>query len=751
MSLTALVLLLDGLTLVFALGLLLLALWQDSHSNANRYLAIFLLMVGLWAAGSLLARAAAYTNADADAIRLGLRLMDLAYAGAGLALYIYAVIITSVRGRLFRLASTVGLVGVTGYQFFLLFVVEISRPFDISAAGALQFTYSAPQTGLFLALHAATAFVTWRNRAKIRARGIVYGILLYCIGHSLALVSPGLRGSGIAEDTSAAAVLVMAYTVVRQQIMLPLLGRARQLEAVRDVGLAISSRLRLNETLAAIAAQAAELLGADGAAIYLKRDDTLTLAAVFNMPEQFVGTTMRVGQGIVGTVASDKRARRLEHYGREWAGEPDLPLARETFGAVLCAPLVFGGEVVGVLLVVQGRQGRLFDQEDLRLLELLGPQAAVAITNSRLFEAERELLTDLATAKSQLEAVLTSTENPVIALDRRYRIIFANPAAKTLLQANVDPVGWKLTDFVPRQYLPASARAVLRDLKQKRVHTYEIDVQGHVYLCHVAGLGRPRPKGWVVVLNDITELKELDKLKSQMLQMTSHDLKNPLQAAMSYMELLQEDGEAVFTAEMREYISAIWLQLSRMYRLINGILDLERAGAGRRVSEECDMANLLGRVAVDMAPSARERQITLDLHIGDTLPSVWGDAQQLTQAFANIVDNAIKFTQPGGRVDIEALSYEGLVYVIVRDTGVGIAPEDLPHVFERFYRGKQRLPGEIGGSGLGLALVKVVVERHGGEVYLDSIPGQGTTVTVILPAGMRTVTPQLTELQRSSP
>jgi hypothetical protein len=104
---------------------------------------------------------------------------------------------------------------------------------------------------------------------------------------------------------------------------------------------------------------------------------------------------------------------------------------------------------------------------------------------------------------------------------------------------------------------------------------------------------------------------------------------------------------------------------------------------------------------------------------------------------------------PARRMDIP-LSYESLVYVIVRDTGIGIAPEDLPHVFERFYRGKQRLPGEVGGSGLGLALVKVVVESHGGEVYLDSTPGQGTTVTVVLPAGMRAATSHPMEMQRSS-
>jgi len=139
--------------------------------------------------------------------------------------------------------------------------------------------------------------------------------------------------------------------------------------------------------------------------------------------------TISLGQGVVGTVAAERRARRVDNYRRDWKGADDLPLARETFGAVVSVPLMFANEVAGVLLAVHGRQGRLFNRDDLHLLQLLGPQAAVAITNSRLFEAERKLSGDLAAAKGQLEAVLTSTENPVVAVDRQLRIIFANPAA----------------------------------------------------------------------------------------------------------------------------------------------------------------------------------------------------------------------------------------------------------------------------------------------------------------------------------
>jgi signal transduction histidine kinase len=739
MNPTTITLLLNGLTLAFALGLLILVLWQDSRSAANRYFALFVVMVVIWSAGSLLGRSAAYAGGEHTVIRLGLRLLDFGYVGASLALYIYVVIVTGARGRLFRLASTAGLAIILTYVFVLLFVVETSRSFEVTDAGLLSFRYGHSEAGLFLVLHVATMLLMWRHRARLRSRGLTWGILIYCAGHILALISPRLLMLSAAEDVSAVATLVMTYSIVRHQIMIPLLGRAKQLEAVRDVGLAISSRLRLNDTLAAIAAQAAGLLGADGAAIYLKRGDTLRLAAVYNMPAQFVGVETGVGEGVVGTVAVEVRARRLDHYGRDWTGTPDLPLARETFGAVLCVPLVFGGEVVGVLLVVQGRQGRLFDAEDLRLLELLGPQAAVAITNSRLFEAERELLTDLGVAKRQLEAVLTSTENPVIALNRRLRVLFTNPAANALLPTTTDPIGGLLTDFVPRQLLPANARAALRNLRNRRVHVYEVEVHNHTYLCHVAPMGRPHPEGWVVVLNDVTELKELDRLKSQMIQMTSHDLKNPLQAAMSYMELLMDDGREIFSPDMEDYVESIWSQLSRMYRLINSILDLERAGAGQRVSEECDLALLLGRIAVDMAMLAREHTVTLDLHIDEALPPISGDVQQLSQAFANIVDNAIKFTPAGGRVDIHAALCQGNVRVDVRDTGIGIPQDELPRVFERFYRGKQRAAGHVSGSGLGLALVKVVVESHRGRVFLTSEPDAGTCVTVILPVGTSAV------------
>lgn len=722
-------LLFNGLMLALGLGLLLLVLWHDPRSEANRFFALFLLMVVVWSAGSLLARAAAYASTDRTMIQTGLSLLEIGFTGATISLYIYSAVITAVRGRWFRMLALSGLGVVFTYQLLLAALSTTRQPFRVSGEGILEYSFGFPSLVLYLSFQLATIALVWRNRLKIRARPLANGILLFSIGQVLGMLSPRLRTLGVAEDICAVAALVMSYAVVRQQIMVPLLGRGKQLEAVRDVGLAVTSRLHLQETLSAIAAQVAGLLGADGAAIFLKRDEVLVLAAVYDLPSQFVGFELPMGHGVAGTVAVEQRGRRVSNYHREWKGEADLPLAHEAFGAVACVPLVFANEVVGVLLVIHGRQGKLFDREDMHLLELLGPQAAVAITNSRLFGAERQLSSDLAAAKSQLEAVLTSTENPVVAVDRGLHVIFANPAARTLLDSAAAGGG----DGVPIPLLPPDVRRALRDLRRRRVHIYEIAVQNETYLCHVASLGRPRPEGWVAVLNEVTQLKELDRLKSQMIQMTSHDLKNPLQAAMSYLELLIEDGETVFSDDMREYSSIVWAQLSRMYRIINGILDLERVQSGKSKFEECVLEDVLARVMVDLAANARTKNLTMELEIQEKLPAVWGDVQQLGQAFTNIVENAVKFTSPGGRVCVRAVPNKQSVLIDVIDTGIGIPADEQGRVFDRFFRGRQQQISDSGGSGLGLSLVKAIVDSHHGEIELESEPGRGTSIHLRLP------------------
>src|SRR5581483_812074 len=167
------------------------------------------------------------------------------------------------------------------------------------------------------------------------------------------------------------------------------------------------------------------------------------------------------------------QSARVEDYRRDWTGQADMPFAKETFGAVIAAPLIFADEVMGVLVVIEGPQGRRFDREDVRLVDLLGPQAAVAITNSRLFERQRGLTDELEAAKNQLETVLTSTENPVIALNRRMEVIFVNPAAEMLFDTT-SLRGRPLVDIVPAGMLPKNALKVFWALRRHGVYVYEV-------------------------------------------------------------------------------------------------------------------------------------------------------------------------------------------------------------------------------------------------------------------------------------
>jgi signal transduction histidine kinase len=736
-------LVINSLTIALALPMLMLLLWQDSRSGVNLFFGLLMVMVIVWSTGMLLGRISAYVGNLTSLTEWGVRLLQIGFTGACIGLYLFAVILSGGQGRFFTRLAVLAILVVLAYQGFIAFST-IAPAFDVQPDGTLRYSFGSAATVIYASFVLMTLAVTWQRRRKIRDRGLVIAIFGFGLGMLIELISPELRNRSIGIDLSAVSALLMSYSMVRVQIIEPLAGRANQLKAVRDVGLAITSHVRLEEVLKTIAGQAAEILQANGAAIFLNQGGTLELAAVHNMPQAFVGQRLAMGEGLAGRAAVTRQSARVEDYRRDWTGQADMPFAKEAFGAVIAAPLIFADEVMGVLVVIEGPQGRRFDREDVRLVDLLGPQAAVAITNSRLFERQRGLTDELEAAKNQLETVLTSTENPVMALNRRCEIIFANPAAAELFD-NQSLTGRRIREIAPTSILPTNAGLALRELNQRRVYIYEVTIRERTYLCHVGLLGRPRAQGFVAVLNDITQLKELDRIKNQMIRMTSHDLKNPLSAAMFHIELLQEEGADLFTDEMREDINTIWTQLHRMNRIIRGILDLERVQSGTLTFEECVIGQIVHSAAHEFEDQAAKRGVKLLLDVADNLPTVTGDRQQLVQAVSNLIENAVKFTLEGGTVRVSAEHIEDQVVIHVADTGIGIPPEAQPRIFERFFRAKHPGAEQISGTGLGLSLVKAVIDAHKGRIWLESEVNKGTTMHLVLPAR------QAAEMKKSEP
>lgn len=728
----AIALILNGLTLTVALGLLIIILWYDSRRITNLYFAWFLLMVTMWSAGSIISRAGAIAGAEDQYVVFGLRLLEMGFTSSALAIYLYVVILIGNRSRFFQFFAVTAIILLLGFHL-VLYALDAPVDYDITADGVLQYAFTETSTFLFTIINVLTLGLVWQRFRKIQRATLAFGIMLFSMGQLVALLSPRLRVLGVAEDAGSIATLVMAFAQIQAQVIQTLAGQNRQIEVVRDVGLIITSRLRLQTNLPIIAKQVATLLGADASVIFLKEDEALRLVAHYQMHDSFIGEMLGLNEGLAGKVATEQRPYLLNDYRKEWKGVPDTPFAFETFGSVVAVPLIFIDEVVGVLLVIGGLDNRLFEAEDLQLLELLSPQAAVAISNGQLFEQQQNATSNFENAKRQLEAVLLSTDNPVIAVDKRFNVIFANQAAEVLLEQE-ELTGQNLVELVGSTYLPPNPRQLIRDLKRKRSHIYELDIRDHTYLCHLTRMEEAQ-SGWVAVLNDVTSLKELERLQRQMIELTTHQLKNPLTGAMMHLELLQDDAEDILNQQMKRDLEIISQQHDRMYRLIEGILNLERIENRNMHLEALHIGQLVRDVMLEMQDYANTKKIVLESEIPAELPIVAGDPDRLSQAVNCLVDNAIKYTPPEGEVKLSVAQQNAHVTISVCDTGIGIPLEAQAHVFERFYRAEQPGTEQVGGTGMGLSLVKAIVESHNGQVWLESKPNQGTTFYISLPHG----------------
>jgi signal transduction histidine kinase len=238
--------------------------------------------------------------------------------------------------------------------------------------------------------------------------------------------------------------------------------------------------------------------------------------------------------------------------------------------------------------------------------------------------------------------------------------------------------------------------------------------------------------GRVCVLRDVSHFKALDQMKSEFVATVSHDLRAPLTFMRGYATMLPMVG--ALNDKQHEFADKIIAGVEQMTVLIDDLLDLGRIEAGVGLAREpVRMGEVIQEVVTALSPHAVNKGLKLLVEVPAGLPSLAGDATLLRQAVTNLVDNAIKYTGAGGEVRLRAAVEAHTFQLAIADTGVGIAPADQAHLFEKFFRVRQRGSTQVKGSGLGLAIVKSIVERHGGRVWVDSRLGQGSTFFVSLP------------------
>ncbi|HZS44012.1 MAG TPA: ATP-binding protein [Blastocatellia bacterium] len=239
--------------------------------------------------------------------------------------------------------------------------------------------------------------------------------------------------------------------------------------------------------------------------------------------------------------------------------------------------------------------------------------------------------------------------------------------------------------------------------------------------------------GVVACIRDLSHIEHLERVRREFFANLSHDIRTPLTSILAYVETLL-DGALSDSQNNVRFLEIIHRNASRLSILINDYsnLSLIESGGLKLHIEEVSLAQLIDELKVMFHSQLENNQIELRINIPEDF-NVYADPQRLVQILTNLLDNAIKFNKPGGKIFIEAETKSYYSVIVVRDTGSGITPQDLPRIFERLYRAdKSRTPG-VGGSGLGLAIVKHLAQAHGGEVEVESVPNLGSTFRVKLP------------------
>src|SRR5215218_999420 len=397
-----------------------------------------------------------------------------------------------------------------------------------------------------------------------------------------------------------------------------------------------------------------------------------------------------------------------------------------------------------------GDLARTFDQ---MADSLEDSRAALERQNHELAHQRTELIEAVRSARegaSIVRAVLDTTPDAIALLDGDGAVIVDNPPMRAVRAAFVAHA----TTLDPRSPVPSDGAAA--DNGERRD---EVVLQGgrRTFARYAAPVhdGRGRLIGRLLVVRDITAEREAERAKQDFFALVSHELRTPLTAILGYVELLVSDDAAPFPPEHARHLEVIERNARRLVRLVGDLLFAAQVEGAPLLLEpaEVDLVALV-RDAVDLARCrAEEASIELATEL-EPVERYVGDRDRLAQVLDNLLSNALKFTPPGGRVVVRLTSEGSHARIEVADTGVGIPGEDQPHLFDRFYRARNATGRSIPGLGLGLTIVRTIVEGHGGTVSVHSAPDKGATFRVLLPAvgsGSRSREPSRADRRQTAP
>jgi PAS domain S-box-containing protein len=541
----------------------------------------------------------------------------------------------------------------------------------------------------------------------------------------------GLGDQEIAELLASQAVVAInnarLYVHVRR--------RADDMASLNRIARTVGSTLDLEEVLRQVIQELNQSFHVEAGSILLVDEEQNDLYFVTTLEgglERFLDVRIPIGVGIVGYVAEKSEPLVVN----DPTNDPRFySKVSSDVGFVnrnlICVPLISRDRVIGVIELLNKEEGE-FDQDDLDRLQGIAATVAVAIENAGLYQQTEE-------ERSRLTAILISTADAIVATDAQQRVLLINPAAAQAF--GLDP-----QECVGQPYEEAMTHEGVRRLFERALnidHSFTDELTVHpeegatqTFYANIAPVraAGDLTLGHVAVMQDITTLKELDKMKSEFVSVVSHDLKTPLTAIRGFADLTAMTG--TLSEQQRDFIARIKDITREMATMISDLLDIGKIEAGIEMEQvPCSILSLAEEVISNLEFRAQEKKISVDLEVAEAVPEVVGDPNRLKQVLMNLVGNAIKYTPEGGQVWVRIGPEDGRLITAVKDTGIGIAARDQKQLFQKFYRVRTEQTAHIEGTGLGLAIVRSIVEHHGGRIWVESEPGKGSTFVFSLPLG----------------
>lgn len=439
-------------------------------------------------------------------------------------------------------------------------------------------------------------------------------------------------------------------------------------------------------------------------------------------------------------------------------------------------PLVSRGETVGALCLFKPR-GEAFRIEDQELLQAVSAEFGTIWYNAELYarltkksanplatftyqNQERRIQTlsalndAVVTEKSLMASIMDSIADGVVVTDVLGTIKLLNPKAKDILGLYAESaIGQSAVEFirgfedVPFEVMHEKFQTIV-----ERGETFTVDIKLSLPTTrfYTLSLGPVRSQdglvqGVVAVLSDITQLKEMDQMKTDLMSMVTHEIRTPLATVRGFAQILLKGG--IGNEKASEFLEIINRQSNRLVNLVNDFLDITRIESGRQVVTKgpVDLDKLIQNAVADLKPLADEKGITLQYEQQATpVPEVYGDRNLVEQVLINLISNAIKYSPKGAWAKVSVAEHNGQMAISVQDNGLGIPKESVSRLFEKFYRVRNDDRKDIIGTGLGLSLAKQIIELHGGTITVESEHGNGSKFTFTIPIHLEGMEPTTT-------